>query len=621
MAHSTSSSKEADRLKPAAIAALLADHVEEVAETLLPKGVRKGNEWMVGGVEGHEGKSLKIRLTGERAGLWSDFATGDDKGDLLGLWAVVKDIPLADAMREARDYLGVEQPKFAGHKRKTYADPGYPDDLQALGSATGVVDFLIERGLGDSIKAYKLAAVGDDQVVFPYMRDGKVFHYKFRSIYEKRFASSEDTEPGLFGWQAIGQNDRQIIITEGEFDALAWYEYGHPALSIPFGGSGNQDWIENEFDNLERFDIIYLSMDMDQTGEQAISTIIERLGRWRCKVIDLPHKDANECLCQDVAKEDMQKCLGEARELDPEELRAASEYTDEIIGQFYPQDTFDPGWDLPWESAFLKFRFRAGEVTLISGYNGHGKSTGVGHIVAETLKVGVRRCVASLEMKPPKWLANLTRQVTCEAEPIISLIRQVSDWWCDKLWVFNVVGTTKVDRLLSTFEYAFHKYGVKFFVIDNFSKCGIAEDDYNGQKAAIESITDFSIKYNVHTLVVAHNRKADSDRQAGGKLDVKGTGAITDLVDNVFVWWRNRVKEQKLQDPELSDYDRSQQLKKPDAFCICEKQRGGDYEPRISLWFDRQSHQFLDDRTHIPRRYVEDDLLRVPDEEHEDVSS
>lgn len=607
-------------MKPQELAKLLADHVEDVVSHLLPDGKQQSHEWCVGSIEGEAGASLKVRLTGDRAGLWSDFATGE-AGDLLDLWSAVRKVPLTEAMVEAREFLGVEQPKFAGHKRKSYAEPGHPDDLQALGSATGVVDFLLERGLTDSIKAYKLAAIGDDQVVFPYIRDGEVFHYKFRSIYEKRFACSEDTEPGLFGWQAIGPEARTIILTEGEFDAMAWYEMGYPALSIPFGGGGKQDWIETEFDNLERFDTIYLSMDMDETGDGAVETIIQRLGRWRCKVIDLPFKDANECLLQLEQPEELAvQALRDARELDPLELRSATDYVDEIIEQYYPPDFHDPGWDLPWDSAFQKFRFRAGEVTLISGYNGHGKSTGVGHIVAESLNVGVRSCVASLEMKPPKWLAGLTRQITCEAEPPIHLIRKVGEWWNDKLWVFNIVGTAKIDRLLSTFEYAFHKYGVKFFIIDNFSKCGIAEDDYNGQKAAIESITDFSLKHNIHTLVVAHNRKADSDRQAGGKLDVKGTGAITDLVDNVWVWWRNRMKEQKLQEPQLPEDERSKYMKRPDALFVCEKQRAGDYEPRIALFFDRQSHQFLDDRTHIPRRYVESDI-QVPDEELEDVSA
>lgn len=68
------------------------------------------------------------------------------------------------------------------------------------------------------------------------------------------------------------------------------------------------------------------------------------------------------------------------------------------------------------------------------------------------------------------------------------------------------------------------------------------------------------------------------------------------------------MKEQKLQEPQLPEDERSKYMKRPDALFVCEKQRAGDYEPRIALFFDRQSHQFLDDRTHIPRRYVEEDV-------------
>jgi twinkle protein len=62
----------------------------------------------------------------------------------------------------------------------------------------------------------------------------------------------------LFGWQAIPDDARDVVICEGEIDALSWAAYGFPAMSVPYGGGGGdkQAWIESEYDRLERFERI-----------------------------------------------------------------------------------------------------------------------------------------------------------------------------------------------------------------------------------------------------------------------------------------------------------------------------------------------------------------------------
>ena len=67
------------------LAAMLADQAESVCLKLLPGGKREGAEWCVGSVNGEPGKSLKVRLSGSKRGIWSDFATGES-GDLVDLW-------------------------------------------------------------------------------------------------------------------------------------------------------------------------------------------------------------------------------------------------------------------------------------------------------------------------------------------------------------------------------------------------------------------------------------------------------------------------------------------------------------------------------------------------------
>ncbi len=55
---------------------------------LLPNGTFCRNEFQVGDIWGNKGKSLRVELSGSKAGLWNDFATGDG-GDIIDLWATV----------------------------------------------------------------------------------------------------------------------------------------------------------------------------------------------------------------------------------------------------------------------------------------------------------------------------------------------------------------------------------------------------------------------------------------------------------------------------------------------------------------------------------------------------
>ena len=60
----------------------LAGRAESVASYLLPHGKKCGQEWRAGSVDGEEGQSLGVRIAGGKAGVWSDFSTGE-KGDLI----------------------------------------------------------------------------------------------------------------------------------------------------------------------------------------------------------------------------------------------------------------------------------------------------------------------------------------------------------------------------------------------------------------------------------------------------------------------------------------------------------------------------------------------------------
>lgn len=100
---------------PAELSEKLWDNAERVAKYLLPRGHLEGKEWCAGNTNGDAGKSLKINLGGKKT--WADFASGDS-GDLLDLWVLVRNCQLHDAMREAKEFLGLKDDDVTTSRRR-----------------------------------------------------------------------------------------------------------------------------------------------------------------------------------------------------------------------------------------------------------------------------------------------------------------------------------------------------------------------------------------------------------------------------------------------------------------------------------------------------------------------
>lgn len=563
------------------IAAKLARDAEGVASYLLPNGKRDGHEWVCGNVHGDEGKSLKVHLTGDKAGIWKDFSEGSG-GDLLDLWAAVHQSSIGDAIREAKLYLGIHDTPLERHEVQL-PRVGIPDEKPS----GRVLDFLKARGLSGSIEAYRVRQEGNS-VVFPYFVGDRVSFAKCRDVDDKsKMRCLQGGKAVLFGWQAIREQARAVVICEGELDAMAWYDMGCPALSVPNGAQGHS-WVEVEYNRLEQFDQIFIAFDTDEQGQSGAKALVERLGTERCRMVDTsPHKDGNDLL---LAGGDGKAILKRAPWLDPIELRNANDYTEAVINFFRNGFDSGPGFDSPWPKLRGNLRFREAELTIINGVNGHGKSQLVGQLVLDAMQQGWKVCKASMEMKPEILLGRMARQAS-GGKTTDHKINALGNWYSDKFWLFDLVGTAKGERLLEVFAYARKRYDCRLFVVDSLLKCGIGEDDYNGQKRFVEALCDFKNQYNAHVILVTHSRKGDSEEKPTGKMDVRGTGAITDLADTVIGIWRNKRKERKIS--ELAGEPISKELQEEfDALLMVDKQRNGDWEGRARLWFDPQSHQF-----------------------------
>ncbi len=599
------------------MAQMLAMQATTVAEHLLgTAGKRIGNDLCYGDICGGSGQSLRICVSGGKAGVWADFAATGHSGDLIDLWRISRGLTAAETAKEVKDYLGIkDENPFAGRRKKEYSRPSRPA-AKRVASNDAAATYLRGRGLTDEVIAsYRVAylqnlpdkfkAEQQDWLVFPFMRDSELVALKYLCLHrpdgKKIIRAEGGCEPILFGWQAIPDDARTVTICEGEVDAMSLAVYGHPALSVPNGGGGGnkQQWLDSEWHNLERFDEIYLCLDGDTEGQAAVVEICSRLGAHRCRIVELPYKDANECLQRGVTAEQIATCYEQAQTNDPEELLPVSAFTADIVEYFHPAAGTRPGFDLPWRKTG-PMRIHHGELSIWTGYNGHGKSVLLGQVMMAAAQQGERVCIASLEMRPHVTFGRMMRQAAGSSRPSEGTILRIVDDWRDQFWVFNLVGTGKVDRVLAVFEYAYRRYGVRQFVVDSLMKLGMGDQDYDGQKLTVERMADFCNEFSVCVHLVAHARKQADEMSPPNKMDIKGTGSITDQADNVFCVFRNKQKELDIQEHlrenggvRGSVFDELNQ--RYDAMLICDKYReDGEKEGRWGLFFDRQTLVYTD---------------------------
>ena len=351
----------------------MSDNAAAICSYLLPQGKKAGPEWKAGSTTGEPGQSLSVRLTGAKAGVWKDFASGE-AGDLLDLWAACRGQSMSEAINDAKQYLGIHD-AMPAREEKAYKRPAKP---QCQTPKSRVREWLSSRGLEErTIAAWKIGEQvhgGKVYAVFPYLRDGELVNVKYRNPDDKRDMRQEGgAEPCLFGWHLIAPRARTVAITEGEIDAMTLWQAGIPALSVN-AGAGNHQWIESDWERLERFSEILVAFDSDEAGEKGAKEVIRRLGVMRCKRLTFPAKDANQWLMDGAGGEDFQHAAKDAKPQDPEELRQLADFMGRVKAMFYPTDGQSTDPVLRLDQSLDWFEFRQGELTVWTGYNGHGKA-------------------------------------------------------------------------------------------------------------------------------------------------------------------------------------------------------------------------------------------------------
>ena len=592
-----------------------AQHVNKICLELLPEGIREGDCWKVGNINGEKGRSLSCYLSGADAGKWTDFATGDH-GDVIDLVRTIHGSTLLDSIDWIKKRFGIrdtDQAKKLKAPVKKYNAPIMPAANEASPNLHRYLESRGFRDVGEICHSWKLYEAGTDakaDLIFPfYSSDDTLTCGKTKNMNYERTSKGSFCGTGakliLFGWQAMNPNARTLWITEGELDAIALSELGFPALSLPNGAAG-LTWIQHELPNLDRFDEIVIATDQDEEGEACAQKLIGRLGERCMRVRWEGAKDANELLQKlgyDHAKLAVQKAYDSAKWIDPDQLKSVMEFHQVLDDYFDLENRGLQGYEAGWEKLNdQQIRFHG--LWGVTGINGHGKSMWLGQLVLNLIKQGGKALIASMEMAPKQTIGRMMQQASGGSKPPKPYRDALLNWMSDSLWLYVDQLTPKPAQLMKTFEYAYRRYGIDVFVVDSLTNM-VRQDDYAEQQKFVELLVNFKLRHPVTIFLVTHARKGESEAMAPNKFDVKGSGSITDLADGFVSIWKNKKKSEHLEVCEILGREPDEEIMKGwDMYLDVLKNRNGSFEGKVGFEMHQDSLQYLERRAGAPKKYI-----------------
>lgn len=292
----------------------------------------------------------------------------------------------------------------------------------------------------------------------------------------------------------------------------------------------------------------------------------------------------------------------------PKHLARVSDFQEQYFNLWFnPKVRDEYGYEMPFP---FPLRFRPGEMTLLTGDNGSGKSSFLGHIYincARQFKGNEKVVIASMEVAPEITLWMLARQLLGtgkleDDDDGRSQAAKALAWLSQRFLFYNFLGIADWRELINTFEYAAAHEDGEIFGVDSVMRIGIQDDDYATQGLAAARFADFGVKRKKHVFLVVHENKGGP----AGKNKIRGTKQWSDNAHNVCGMVRNGKKAMQLDElneqlmaEEVSEEEHRDRMEKLrgefDAKFLLHKQRwpGSQQNGSKWLWFNKQALQFL----------------------------
>lgn len=391
-------------------------------------------------------------------------------------------------------------------------------------------------------------------VQFNFYHNGELINTKFRTG-DKCFKLVSGAELIPYNIDAI-KGCTECIITEGEMDALSFYECGRrDVISVPNGASANldylDDFIEEYFDDKET---IYIASDTDTKGVLLRDELLRRFGAERCRVLEYGEgcKDANEHLLK-YGRDSLLKCIADAPEIKLEGIFTVSDFEQSLDALF--EHGMQKGVTIGHENFDRLLSFETKRLCVVTGIPGSGKSEFIDEIAERlNMRYGWRFAYFSPENAPlayhaSKLIEKFTGKHFDKQHLTFGEYKQVKQHLETDFFFIAPKDDYRLDTILERAKFLVRRKGIKAVVIDPYNRL---EDESDGQNETkyiskmLDKLTNFAQQNDVLIILMAHPTKMaknkDGEIEAPTLYDISGSAHFNNKADFGIVVHRNRIE-------------------------------------------------------------------------------
>lgn len=361
----------------------------------------------------------------------------------------------------------------------------------------------------------------------------------------------------LFGQHLWKKGGKQLIITEGEIDALSISQVLNnkvPVVSIPSGVQSASKYLKQNLEFCESFEEIVLAFDDDEPGREGIEKAAELFSPGKVRIMKYcGYKDANELLLVDLTE--LIECLFNAQQYRPDGII----YGEDMWGILSTPTA--PGIPIPYKQlSDMMYGVHKGKLYMFTAASGIGKSTIVKELsnylmMEHDQKIGVLALEETVK-EAGEGFMSLYLNIPIVNTPDMdhnhpdykeAYQRVIAN---GKFRIYDHFGSTDIDNLISKIRYLVVACGCDWIVLDHISIVVSGLEDGEERKNIDLLMTKLRSLINetgVGVMAIVHIKRAFVGGGKGfneGKpislTDLRGSASLEQLSDKVIALERNQ---------------------------------------------------------------------------------
>ena len=465
------------------------------------------------------------------------------------------------------DFQGYLQdnPRPIQWQKKDYFKPVFENN----GLDERAETFFKQRCINLEIVARHQITVERGALAFPYVHEGEVVMVKYRGA-NKKFWSTKNSKKVFYNAHKINKDTQTIAICEGEMDCLALESVGVASCSVPNGApavnatsfSDIDESFRNSGDIFDGIKKIILATDGDAPGHKLEEELARRFGKERCWRVVWPDgcKDANEVLMkhdQDMLIE----CIDNAQPYPVDGIYNVMGFRDKLM------NLYEHGLPTSYSTGSFAldhyYTVMPGELTVVTGIPGHGKSSFVEWLMINLIKehkfrfglftpehepveTHIARLAELIDGRP--FSKDVPAHKRMSLDGINNAVRLLEEH-CH--YVIPDALNRKVDDILGLAKVLVAREGIKGLIVDPWNEISMEEmgaSETHFIREALGKFRRFARSHQVAIWIVAHPAKQYKDKITGdyrppNLYDISGSSRWRDMCDNGITIFRKAENE------------------------------------------------------------------------------